>query len=744
MVNDGFFRNQGVGSWEINLAAFLADLNTNLNEWGNDIGQTATYYRYNQPGLRNQGNSFADAQALLAYRYANNYNSLDTLQQVLGAPGYTAYANGSVDSYTAGNLMINTLPPFLNIQSAITPWAGADNTNHFFALSSDLFDRTKSSPNFTNRLAMAGNYVASNGAYPTYDRYTFYRMLAQLGTDSAPAQNQINLNYSNAVATFAFAQFTGNFLLSGIQVSNVTYFANAQTNLVPWQPLQFFTIVADRMLREYSTAWFQSDPTNYLITYYGITPTYPVFANGFGVTNVQYADQIGLTNQIPSFGITNIPVLANGQFVYTPAVQRVLQLAANIYDATTNRSAFYGKDYPSVFRPIFYKTISFSGVTNVTIVGYQDVASYFERFGGLTAGLPPLDLPVDVYSLPTGYTPHIDPLSVTEASGNVYGVPWIIGAKKGFPNFNEFSMQDVVKVTRKLQVTRLTTNSPPNATNQMYVISVTNSFGVEFWNSYTNGYTNLLQNVQVVVNDNPSMQMTLTNGAVLFADGNALATPPLLNLQSNFTLNIWPPNAFLVPFATNFPFLQDSAYSFPFTQFNNVADNPPYQATTPTFAPLPQILLQVTNHLQAFILNNNHVIDYVHFSGPGSTRNITSEFQNTNTTIGSAGSAAYYTNLVWSTALDNTGLTIGSRDANRHFRRQHPLEYYLLESPNLLCNMSKSKLMASFISLTRCIHRNMDRRFSIRRIWRCRLLIHPARSPMNMIHIRPMIRWCIT
>ena len=60
----------------------------------------------------------------------------------------------------------------------------------------------------------------------------------------------------------------------------------------------------------------------------------------FGVTNVQYADQIGLTNQIPSFGITNIPVLVNGQFVYTPAVQRVLQLAANIYDATTNQICF--------------------------------------------------------------------------------------------------------------------------------------------------------------------------------------------------------------------------------------------------------------------------------------------------------------------------------------------------------------------------------------------------------------------
>ena len=31
-THDGFFRNEGVGSWEINLAAFLADLNT--NQWG--------------------------------------------------------------------------------------------------------------------------------------------------------------------------------------------------------------------------------------------------------------------------------------------------------------------------------------------------------------------------------------------------------------------------------------------------------------------------------------------------------------------------------------------------------------------------------------------------------------------------------------------------------------------------------------------------------------------------------------
>ena len=37
---------------------------------------------------------------------------------------------------------------------------------------------------------------------------------------------------------------------------------------------------------------------------------------------------------------------------------------------------------------------------------------------------------------------------------NVYGVPWIIGAKKGFPNFNEFEMENIFQLTRKLQLTR--------------------------------------------------------------------------------------------------------------------------------------------------------------------------------------------------------------------------------------------------------------------------------------------------
>jgi hypothetical protein len=345
-----------------------------------------------------------------------------------------------------------------------------------------------------------------------------------------------------------------------------------------------------------------------------------------------------------SFGVTSIPVYSGGIFVYTPSVQRLLQLSANIYEASTTNF------YPTIFRPIF----EHDNLGNVFIIGYTNLSSGSGLNTVSGAGDLQLALPYDIdylLSFPAN-TP------ITDANGfvNVYGVPWIIGAKKGFPNFNEFSMQDVMKVARKLQVTRPDTNSLPNATNQMYVFSVTNSLGVEFWNSYTNSYSN---QVQVVVNDNLTMQLAFTNGTVLLADSFPLTRSVLFDSQMSF--NVWPSNAFLVPFATNFTILPDSAYSFPFTQFYNVAGNPnpTFQATAPAFAPLPQILLEVTNHLQAFILDNNHVIDYVHFSGPGTSRNLTSEFQNTNTTVAGGGTAPYYTNLVWSTVTDYNGIPYG-------------------------------------------------------------------------------------
>ena len=82
------------------------------------------------------------------------------------------------------------------------PWAGADNTNHFFDLSSDLFDLTRTQVGVTAGQIGVGDYFSNHLAAAgtlnsTYDRYTFYRMLAQLGTDTTPESGKINLNYDN-------------------------------------------------------------------------------------------------------------------------------------------------------------------------------------------------------------------------------------------------------------------------------------------------------------------------------------------------------------------------------------------------------------------------------------------------------------------------------------------------------------------------------------------------------------------
>ena len=53
------------------------------------------------------------------------------------------------------------------------------------------------------------------------------------------------------------------------------------------------------------------------------------------------------------------------------------------------------------------------------------------------------------------------------APGKVLHFPMVLGAKKGLPNFNEFVFQTAVQVTRKLELVRPSTDSPPNQTNQM-------------------------------------------------------------------------------------------------------------------------------------------------------------------------------------------------------------------------------------------------------------------------------------
>jgi hypothetical protein len=604
--SDSFMRNQGVGSWEINLAAFLADLNTNI--WSPVALPANLFYAYNEPNnnTANSGITFQDALALISYRYNFIYNSQATASNSL--MNLFNYPRG-IDGYSDGPLQVTLTNDLSPAHADVTsrPWSGANNMNHYFT-PGDFFDPSKTSVAFTNHLR---NAESGNGAVnpSTYDRYTYYRMLDQLGSDSAPDEGKVNLNYSNAVVNYV--------VNNGVPVvRSLGVIAGAETNLVPWRPLDFFLAAADQMLRTYSTSWFQSDPSNYLATYYGIIPRGPVYASGAGVPNSQYFK----ANQIPAFGITNIPVLVNSNFVYTPAVNRLLQLAANLYDATTNDPVVAGvpRNLPHVFRPIF----EHDSAGNVFIVSYTNL---FSRNGPNTVlGANDLQLapPVDVTALVNLVKAGV-PIQNGFGLVNVYGVPWIIGAKKGLPNFNQFYLINAAQVTRKLQITRSSTDATTAVytTNQMYVIGISNSFGVSFWNPYNTAYPR-----QVVVYARDQISMTLTNGANTWS-----ANPAPITYGTTIPANGWPgsqwsgsppvvsanPNSFL-NINWSFNFLPPSVYRFSSATFDPLGSpsSSGFETTTPPLPPLPQFGLQITNHLQAYILDGNNVIDYVQLRDP--------------------------------------------------------------------------------------------------------------------------------
>jgi hypothetical protein len=149
---------------------------------------------------------------------------------------------------------------------------------------------------------------------------------------------------------------------------------------------------------------------------------------------------------------------------YTPEVHRLLQVAANLYDCTTNRSDFGRPYFPSVFRPIF---------TNDSGTFY--ICGYQEETGVSVVWAPIRDL--------------TDPTqrALMEPMDMALGIPVVIGARKGFPNFNEFSMQTAIRFHRKLEFRR-DSSGRVNETNQMLMVGITNTHGLEAWNSYSNAY----------------------------------------------------------------------------------------------------------------------------------------------------------------------------------------------------------------------------------------------------------------
>lgn len=547
-----FLRNQGVGSWEINLASFLYDLNTNY--WGG----LYTYDVLNSGTL--SGVAFADAGELYRYRLngpgtARSYAArLDTVSGLF-PQGVTPFTRDLFDGYSAGPLMTDTTPPVTDsdVGRVNLAWPGAESPERFFT-TQDFFDPGKLPVSFYNRLQQAGNETSS------YDRYTFYRLLSQLGTDSDPdPPGTMNLNYDNLV-----------------QRNPATGEASA-TNFYAWRPLDFFTNAADRMLRVSSEEWRARNPNAYLET--------------FG------------TNQL--LGVGNIPVVVSNRLVYTPAVHRLLQLAANLYDAST----YTNNNLPTAFRPYFVRRGA-----DVFVTGFEEVST--DVAAALTE---PLDIATFI-NLRQRISP--DPAQPTRT--NVYGVPWIVGAKKGLPNFNEMAVESVFQATRKLLVRRTTATS--YETNQMYVLGVTNRVEVELWNSYR---TNFLRPVDIYVSNH--MTMVLTN------DRMAGQWRHEWRWGARYSSNFWPGSGLKLaqgfPAANSFVTVSNR---YPLLPSAILRANPPrYEVDTGQLAvferqttfPVPQLGLAVTNRIHAVVVDRSsgRIIDYVHLLGEPIIRDLTEE-----------------------------------------------------------------------------------------------------------------------
>ena len=94
-----FIRNEGVGSWEINLAAFLTDLNT--NEW-DQVRNLLDYISTHHLAFQTQVAAFDDARALLAYRYNNDLNTLSAIgapNNLFGTSGINAFSHDHIDGF---------------------------------------------------------------------------------------------------------------------------------------------------------------------------------------------------------------------------------------------------------------------------------------------------------------------------------------------------------------------------------------------------------------------------------------------------------------------------------------------------------------------------------------------------------------------------------------------------------------------------------------------------------------------
>ncbi|MGB0581756.1 MAG: hypothetical protein ACPGVU_18835, partial [Limisphaerales bacterium] len=595
---DGYIRNHGVGGWELNLAAFISGLNTNTNQVLSQVGPTVVtnmawdygFYSHQtaDPVFQLSGDQVHDrALSLLRHRFNTDFGNYRTMTDMYGPVGAVMMVGGAAD-YTG-----EYLPSLLDRRGYIdyylnrgrNPWIGATNGvfppgDRKFLTITELFRSGNLYQQFRDDLVTHSLSKTNIGplAFPALttrqqveaidDRYTVYRLLSQLGTESTLPGNKVNLNFDNVTfdGRYGYPDET-NKLVNGVYS--------------PWRPLRFFTNVAQALIdSNVETNVVYNDPyfpgTNglgrYITNYYlggaanaANTNRHTLlggqsrFWNGSSWSPVLreiYYNQYQtnrLTNYVSdnTLKLTNITVYPFNQ--YTPVVHRLLQVAANLHETAGNDREWvtnriygagdmvrrYGRYYrsmaagntgqdpvggalvwqlddpglPHMFRPVFrynnaFNSIYISEWLEVTNATWISNITYLDA-GDLTNRLVLSNATVN----PTlGDSPYDYTLK---------GFPFIVGMKgstrnsgsanqelvgAGIPNFNEVSFKTIMSATRKLRFVKTNRNDlRPTRIDTMFILGLRTGIAAEAWNP--NRYFSYPRDLEIHVTNHMSVRI---------------------------------------------------------------------------------------------------------------------------------------------------------------------------------------------------------------------------------------------
>ncbi len=283
---------------------------------------------------------------------------------------------------------------------------------------------------------------------------------------------------------------------------------------------------------------------------------------------------------------------------YTAPVHRLLQLSANVFDSTSNSPASRPPYLPSVFRPIYTND---SGA--IYICGFEAVndAQFLEK--------------------PRRSLDKAEDRAALAADDVVDGVPLVIAARKGLPNFNQFVSETSLQATRKLEFrrTQMSSYQPISETNEMHVFSLTNSMGVELWNPYSAPFERA---ARLHLTATIQTMMTNSSGGIVLSNVQNFCVERTIpaGAWAGFTNSYDCGPSFIVPLITNTVLLPPSKYSPELRQFVPV---------TGIFDrinafPVPDLWLQqrVTANYALADIESNRLLDYVSLRQDGFSYNV--------------------------------------------------------------------------------------------------------------------------